>query len=46
MYEVIGNRLYLFGGQAFVGNVTQNSRRPAPDSAATAPALTTQKRSR
>ena len=28
------------GGQAIVGNVTQNSRQPAPDSAATAPALT------
>ncbi len=28
------------GGQAIVGNVTQNSRRPAPASTATAPALT------
>jgi hypothetical protein len=28
------------GGQAIVGNITQNTRRPAPDSAATPPALT------
>ena len=28
------------GGQAIVGNVTQNSRQPVPDSAVTAPALT------
>jgi hypothetical protein len=28
------------GGQAIVGNVTQNSRQPAPDGAATTPALT------